>query len=84
MTFEQQVVEKIQELARDYELRLLEFHIEHFFHNGTVRFTINGIGLPPPIAGQDRVHGYINPAGRRDVETPAPLQLEHNTDQDSD
>jgi hypothetical protein len=84
MTFEQQVVERIQALAKVYELRLLEFTTEHVFHDGTVRFTIRGIGLPPPIAGQDRVHGYIDPAGRPDTETLTPLQLEHNTDQDSD
>lgn len=82
MSFEQLVVEKIQALAKDYELKLIEFTTEHSF--GTVRFTIKGVGLPPPISGQDRVHGYIDPAGRRDVEPSALPRLEHITKQETD
>ncbi len=76
MTFEQQVVEKIQELAKDYELRLLEFQTEHVFHNGTVRFTIKGIGLPPPIPGQDRVLGFMRPGGQNPQHEKQPLMID--------
>lgn len=71
MTFEEMMKEKFRDLARDYDLQIHDFQVEHFFHgHRSVRFIIRG-------GGGARIRDPSNPADFKVVETQAPLMLQN-------